>query len=202
MTDPIDNLSLEQLENEITELSAHINAATCRWLRLVGELDRREGWAEWGYKSCAHWLSVRCGLGLRAARQQLRVARALAELPEIVASFGRGELSYSQVRALTRVATPEIEGELLSIARSATGAQLEVLVRSYRGVLSSELETANDAHRDRFLIYSHEEDGSLLLTARLPAEEGAEVLAAVEAAADELRSTQTAPDRDGYGSAE
>src|SRR3954470_16703097 len=86
----VEGMSLDQLEHEITELAANINAATCRWLRLLGEHDRREGWAEWGYKSSAHWLSVRCGLGLRAARQQLRVARALAELPEIVASFGRG----------------------------------------------------------------------------------------------------------------
>src|SRR3954469_18931358 len=197
-----DHLSLQQLENEITELAAHINAATCRWLQLVGELDRREGWAEWGCKSCAHWLSLRCGLGLAAAREQVRVGRMLAELPEIAASFGRGELSYSQVRAMTRVATPQIEADLLSIARHATGAQLEVLVRSYRGVLAKELEATNDAHRDRFLIYSHEDGGSLVLSARLPAEEGAQVLAAVEAAADELRSTQTAPDRDGYGSAE
>jgi hypothetical protein len=198
----VEGLSLDQLEHEITELGANINAATCRWLLLVGELDSREGWAEWGCKSCAHWLSVRCGLGLRAARQQVRVAGALGELPEIAASFGRGELSYSQVRALTRVATPEIEAELLSIARSATGAQLEVLVRSYRGVLASDLETANDAHRGRFLIYSHEDDGSLVLSARLPAEEGAQVLAALEAAGDELPPTQTAPDQPGNGSAE
>ncbi|HEY1360229.1 MAG TPA: DUF222 domain-containing protein [Thermoleophilaceae bacterium] len=183
-----DHLSLEQLENEITELAAHINAATCRWLLLVGELERREGWAEWGCKSCAHWLSLRCGLGLGAAREQVRVATGLADLPEIAASFGRGELSYSQVRALTRVATPEIEANLLSIARHATGAQLEVLVRSYRGVLAKELEATNDSHRDRFLIYSHEDDGSLVLNARLPAEEGALVLAALDEAAERVRA--------------
>jgi hypothetical protein len=63
----VEGMPLEQLEREITELAAHINAATCRWLLLVGELDRREGWAEWGCKSCAHWLSLRCGVGLTAA---------------------------------------------------------------------------------------------------------------------------------------
>src|ERR671923_3008788 len=62
----LQDMPLEQLESEITELAAHINAATCRWLLLIGEHDRREGWAEWGCKSCAHWLSVQCGLGLRA----------------------------------------------------------------------------------------------------------------------------------------
>jgi hypothetical protein len=56
---------LERLEREITELAAHINAATCSWLLLVGEFERREGWAEWGCKSCAHWLSYRCGLSPR-----------------------------------------------------------------------------------------------------------------------------------------
>src|SRR5919109_3798346 len=163
----LQNMPLEQLESEITELAAHINAATCRWLLLIGEHDRREGWAEWGCKSCAHWLSVQCGLGLQAARQQVRVARALTELPAIAASFGRGELSYSQVRAMTRVATPEIEEDLLSMARHATGAQLELLVRAYRGVLSRELEAAAEAHRDRFLDYSYADDGSIVLSARL-----------------------------------
>ena len=194
----LQDMPLEQLESEITELAAHINAATCRWLLLIGEHDRREGWAEWGCKSCAHWLSVQCGLGLRAARQQVQVARALAELPEIRAAFGRGELSYSQVRALTRVATPEIEESLLSTARHATGAQLEVLVRAYRGVLAKELEAVNDVHRDRFLVYSHQDDGSLVLSARLPAEEGALVLAAIEAARDDLRAATA----EGGGSAE
>jgi Domain of unknown function (DUF222) len=105
-------------------------------------------------------------------------------LPLTAASFGRGELSYSQVRAITRVATREIEDELLSVARNATGAQLEVLVRAYRGVLARDLEATNDAHRDRYLYYSHEDDGTLVLSGRIPAEEGALVLAALEAAGD------------------
>jgi hypothetical protein len=180
-------MSLDQLETEITELAGHINAATCRWLLLVGELDRREGWLEWGCKSCAHWLSLRCGIGLTAARQQVKVARALPQLPQIRGSFSRGELSYSQVRALTRVATPDTEEGLLGVARHATGAQLEVLVRSYRGVLARELGPVNDAYRNRFVIYSHEDDGSVLLNARLPAEQGALVLAALEAATDRVR---------------
>jgi Domain of unknown function (DUF222) len=184
----VEGMPLEQLEREITELAAHINAATCRWLLLVGELDRREGWAEWGCKSCAHWLSLRCGVGLTAAREQVRVARALSRLPLTAASFGRGELSYSQGRAITRVATREIEDELLSVARNATGAQLEVLVRAYRGVLARDLEATNDAHRDRYLYYSHEDDGTLVLSGRIPAEEGALVRAALEAAGDAVRA--------------
>ncbi|MGH2716353.1 MAG: DUF222 domain-containing protein [Thermoleophilaceae bacterium] len=99
-------LPLELLEREITQLAAHIHAATCRFLLLVGELDRREGWAEWGCKSCAHWLSWQCAIGLGAAREQVRVARCLDELPAIRAAFGRGALSFSQVRAMTRGPRP------------------------------------------------------------------------------------------------
>ena len=99
---------LPRLEQEITELAGHINAATARWLTLVGEFDRREGWAEWGCRSCTHWLSYRCGLSPAAAREQVRVARLLADLPQIRTAFGGGELCYSQVRAITRVATPEL----------------------------------------------------------------------------------------------
>jgi Domain of unknown function (DUF222) len=95
------DVPLERLEREITELAAHINAATCSWLLLVGEFDRRQGWGAWGCNSCAHWLSYRCGLSPAAGREQVRVARALPELPAIRAAFGRGELCYSQVRALT-----------------------------------------------------------------------------------------------------
>jgi Domain of unknown function (DUF222)/HNH endonuclease len=180
-------IPLEHLEHEITELAAHINAATCRWLLLVGEFDRREGWADWGCKSCTHWLSYRCGLSPAAAREQVRVARLLSDLPEVRATFESGELCYSQVRALTRVATPETEGDLLEIARHATAAQLEVVVRAYRGVLSTELGATRAEHQRRYVRCEHDDDGSLLISARLPAEEGALVLAALEAGRDAVR---------------
>jgi hypothetical protein len=184
---PIQDMPLDRLEREITELAAHINAATCRWLSLVGELERREGWAEWGYNSCAHWLSVRCGVAPGTAREQVRVARRLTDLPATRARFARGELSYSQVRALTRVATPEIEDELLSIARYATGGQLEVLARAYRGVLANQPGAAGQPHRARYVTYSYDHDGSLLIRARLAPEEGALVVKALEAARDAVR---------------
>jgi uncharacterized protein DUF222/HNH endonuclease len=183
----LEALPLDQLEREITELAAHINAATCHWLLLVGELDRREGWREWGCRSCAHWLSWSCGIAMRTGRAQVRVARSLRELPQIRGCFGRGEISYSQVRALVRVATPEIEEHLLMYARHGTGAQLETVCRGYRGLLAQELETTNEAHRLRYLHYSHEDDGSLVINARIPAEEGALVLTALEAAREQLR---------------
>ncbi len=172
--------SLEALEREICELAAHIAVATCRWLELVAEFDERGGWAEWGVKSCAHWLSWRCSIGLVTARQHVRVAHRLRELPGVRAAFARGELSYCKVRALSRVATPETEAGLLEIARHATGAQLEKLVRCYAGALSATLGTAQRAHDQRYVKWSWNDDGSLRLEGRLPAAEGALVVKALE----------------------
>jgi uncharacterized protein DUF222/HNH endonuclease len=187
-------LSTEGLEGEIAELGGHINAATARWLGLVGEYDRREGWAEWGCRSCTHWLSFRCGVSPAAAREQVRVARRVAELPHLRAAFARGELCYSQVRAVTRVATPDTEADLLEIALHATASQLETIVRAYRGVLEVELGDRSHRHRRRFVRCEHDDDGALIIHARLPAEEGALVLTALEASRDALRASGIASD--------
>ena len=164
----------ERLESEITELAAHIHAATARWLLLVAEYDRRMGWAEWDCKSCAHWLSWRCGLGMNAAREHVRVARSLVDLPLITKAFEKGCLSFSQARALTRVATSENEAELLELARSAPTAQLEGMVRAFRAaVLGAELKEARRRQVTRHLTYYYDEDGSFVINGRLSPEEGA-----------------------------
>src|SRR5207247_2233071 len=124
-------LTLAELEDEIATLASHLYAGTCRWLELVAELDRRGAWAESGSGSCAEWLAWRCALSPRAAREHVRVARRLGELPLIRAAFGRGRLSYAKVRALTRVATAESEDELLALARHATAAQLDRMIGAY-----------------------------------------------------------------------
>lgn len=179
---------LELVEREICELAAHIAAATCRWLLLVAEFDERRGWAEWGVWSCAHWLSWRCGIATRSAREHVRVGRALANLPLVREAFAAGELSYSKVRAITRVADENTEASLVEMARHATGAQLERLVRSYAGALAASADHARQTIERRKLTYVWEDDGSLTLQARLPADDGAVVLAALRAAED-LRAT-------------
>jgi len=183
--------SLENLEREICELAAHIAVATCRWLELVAEFDDRRGWAEWGVKSCAHWLSWRCSIAPGAARERVRVAHRLQELPLVREAFSRGELSYCKVRALTRAATPTTEAGLLEIARHATGAQLEKLMRCYSGALSATLGAAQQAQERRYLRWSWEDDGSLRLEARLPADDGALVLNGLRAA-EEMRCEEFA----------
>jgi len=181
--DGLAELPLEHLEHEIETLAAHISAGSCRWLELVAEFDRRDGWWSWGVRSCAEWISWRCAIAPRAAREHVRVARRLCELPRIRDEFRLGRLSYSKVRALTRVADERSEAGLLELATHATAAQLERIVRGHRRVTREE---ANRAHERSYVNWSWDEDGSLYLRARLPAEDGAVLLRALEAARDSL----------------
>jgi hypothetical protein len=189
-------LSLDQLQDEIAALASHIYAGTCRWLELVGELDRRGGFTESGCGSCAEWLAWRCALAPRAAREHVRVARRLPELPLIHGAFARGELSYAKVRALTRVADEDSEEELLELAGHMTAAQLERTVRAYRRVTVDEAKALEDAAH---LGYYWDEDGSLVIRARLAPENGALFLRALEAGRDLLQERAWEDER---GSAE
>ena len=191
---------LNALEAEITELWGHINAATAHFLALLAEFDRREGWAQHGISSCAHWLSWQCGVGRVAAREKVRVARALASLPKVAAAFGEGRLSYSKVRALTRVATAETEDTLLHFALNGTAAQLERTVRGFRRVRRElERDEAGALHERRYLDCRRESDGSVRLEARLAPEAGEMLLKALEAAQAQLdeRDGDAAEERTG-----
>ncbi len=176
-------LSAADLEAELATLASHLYAGTCRWLELVGELDRRSGWVDVGVRSCAEWIAWRCALTPRAAREHVRVARSLAELPLTHASFARGELSYAKVRAVTRVATPESEEELLALARVCTASQLERCVRAYRRVSTKEAREQREAAS---LSVFWNPDGSLEIHGRLAPEDGALFLSALESARDSL----------------
>src|SRR2546427_7159055 len=121
---------LDRLGDEIAELSAHLDAATAKLLDLIREFDARSGWNT-GFRSCAAWLSWRIGLDLGAAREHVRVARALGTLPLLSHALARGELSYAKVRELTRVATPETEERLLAVGRAGAAAHVERIVRGW-----------------------------------------------------------------------
>ena len=103
--DDLHSLDDDALAAAVSTLAAHIHAATYRLLVLIAELDRREVWADQGALSCAHWLSWACGIDTHTAREKVRVARALTELPLLSEALAKGELGYSKVRALTRIAT-------------------------------------------------------------------------------------------------
>src|SRR3954464_14340664 len=129
---PSGQRSIEELAGEIRSGAVRLAAATAAWLLLVAEFDEREGWGGVGITSCAHWLAWKCALTPGTARQHVRVARALRRLPAITTAFSSGELSYSKVRALTRVAEPGTEVELVEFARHATASQVERTVRAWR----------------------------------------------------------------------
>lgn len=123
----VEDMDLSAMAEEITTLAGHIAAATCRLLELLAAFDAGGGWHDGGIRSCAQWLTWRCGLSSSTAHEHVRVAHALAGLPVVRAAFGRGELSYSKARALTRVATPDSEAQLVSVATHATAGQLDRL---------------------------------------------------------------------------
>ena len=178
-------LPLEELEQRITELAAHLYAGTYRWLCLLREFDERGGWQGWGILSCAHWLNWKCGLSLGAAREKLRVAHALKELPRVSEAFASGRLSYSKVRALTRVADRNNEDVLLDLALGGTAWHLERVVRAYRRCKRvDEMDRAQRQHAERAVRCYYDEDDMLVIEARLPAEQGALVVQALDAAMD------------------
>jgi hypothetical protein len=184
----------DRLADEIAELAAHLHAATYRLLVLLREYDAREAWG-WGFRSCAHWLSWRTGIAPGAAREKVRVARALGSLPRISAAMERGELSYSKVRALTRVATPENEESLLEVARCGTASHVERLVRAWRK-LDAQEEAAEERlrHDRRYVSLYPSEDGSWELRGRLDPEVGAVLEKALEWASEQLYGRRPTPE--------
>jgi len=177
---------LDRLGDEIAELSAHLEAATASLLALIREFDARGGWNT-GFRSCAHWLAWRVGLDLGAARERVRVARALATLPGLAEALARGDLSYAKVRALTRVATPETEARLLAVGRAGTAAHVERIVRGWRRVdRHAEAREAERQHAGRALHVYPAEDGTVVLRGRLAPEVGALLLRALDAGRETL----------------
>ena len=193
---------VEQLGNEIALQAAHIEVATARLLELIRRFDALSGWAT-GFLSCAHWLNYRVGIGLHAAREQVRTARALGELPRIAEAFARGRVSYSKVRALTRVATPEIEERLLTFAMHGTAAHVEHLAAAWRRVdRAAENRLAMQRHRSRSLHVYQDNDGMIVVRGRLTPEVGAVLRQALDAARDRMfaaaRADGHANDRPSY----
>ena len=183
----------KELAAEITELCSYIYAATYRLLVLIREFDEQGYW-EWpGLCSCAHWLNFKCGIGMNAAREKVRVAHALAGLPKISEAFRKGEISYSKVRAMTRIADASNEDYLMMIARHGTANHVEKLVSKYRRCKRlQETATANAQHRAREARCWYDTDGTMVIEARLPAEQGALVMKALERAMERRQTDMRA----------
>jgi hypothetical protein len=178
---------LLRLGDEITEMSAHLDAGTYQMLQLIGRFDEQGGWHGTGILSCAHWLNWRCGLNLGAAREQVRVARALPGLPKISHAFREGRVSFSKVRAMTRVATAANEDVLLDVALGGTASHVERQVRIYRHIKRADaLQLENLRHTQRELTWFEDDDGSWVFKGRFTPEQGALIKKALDAAMDQL----------------
>ncbi len=176
----------ERLGEKIATLAARIDPATYELLVLIRRFDEEEGW-NCGFLSCAQWLTWRIGLAPGAAREKVRVARALGELLLMSVAMKRGELSYSKVRALTRIARPDTEKDLVEVGKAGTAAHIERVVRSWRRIDRS-VEAADDELRDASShVTTHiDENGMFVIRGRLTPEAGEVVIKALKAAGEKL----------------
>lgn len=182
----ITNYSNAELEEQLCSWASQMSAGECHLISLIGELDRREAWGVYGIRSCAHWLNWRLGTSLGAAREQVRVSRALFNMPHVRERFFRGEISYSKVRAITRVTDPLLEDTLLEFASYTTASQLENIVRRYRAAAPEEGIEAMERSSRRYFRSYDDEDGMVVIRARLTREDAGIVLAAIESARQTL----------------
>jgi len=177
---------LSRLGNEITELVAHLEAGEFQFLSLIRIFDEEGGWHGPGIHSFAHWLNWKCGISIGVAREKVRVAKALPDLPHISEAFSQGKVSYSKVRAMTRVATRQNEDALLGVALHGTAMHVETQVRLYRQVKRIEaLADENCRHAKRELSWYVEDSGFWVFKGRFTPEQGALIAKALEVAMDD-----------------
>jgi hypothetical protein len=180
---PDPDSSIDELDAAICRLASRINAVSYQLLVLVREFDDRMGWAKWSYPNCAEWLSWRCQISLSAAREKVRTAQALRDLPEISLAFSEGRLSYTKARALTRVALEHGEDALLRYALEATAPDVEERCRQIRNVHPDSVRDAQRAWEARWLsAWRNTARGTLCLRVELPLEVGELVMQAIDRA--------------------
>ncbi|MCC6872893.1 MAG: DUF222 domain-containing protein, partial [Sandaracinaceae bacterium] len=189
-----DALDPDAIEAELATLSAHLDAATHRQLTLIRLVDELGLWHAQGARSTCMWLSWRIGLAPGAARERLRIAKALASLPAIDEAFSKGQLSYSKVRAMTRVATPENESRLLDMALHSTAAQLEKMCKSARSVERLEGRASRDEAEERWVRHRVMDEGVVRIEAQLSADEAELVLEALRVVRESMRGGEAQPD--------
>lgn len=179
--------STRELGNHIIQLARGFHASEYELLCEVREFDLRQGWKGFLFNNCAEWLNYYCGITVPTAREKLRTIHALLDLPMTSNAFREGHLSYSIARALTRVATPENEKELLKYALTRTASEVEDHCRQLRNAdRAASTKDANEAHEERFLNYKVNGDGTVTISIELPQEQGELVKKAIEKAGREI----------------
>ncbi len=168
----------QSLGDHVAHLAAQMTAGEHAFITAIGAFEESGQWIQEGAMTCAQWLSWRIGMSPEAGRERLRVAKSLKELSKVDEAFRTARISYSKVRAVTRVGTVANEELLLEIARGSTAAQLERICRKFRGCMQDGRPEA--AEERRRLSVRHGDNGTVKITMELPADEGSRVLAAIE----------------------
>jgi len=183
---PADLTPIEELDQNILTLCIRINSATYELLVMIREFDERAGWLQWGLDNCAEWLAWRCDLALTTAREKVRVAHALKHLPLISQAFSSGELSYSKVKAMTRVARRDNEQQLLEFALRHTAVTVAERCRELRCGKGSSIGTAERAWANRSLRVRRDIDRNMMMiTVELPLDSGELLDKALDKARDD-----------------
>ena len=175
--------TLRALFDEARLLMGQERALQYRLAAVLRELDTREQ-IDGKPTRLPRWLHDNFGLTFGAAREKVRTARALGTLPLIDAAFRDGELSYSKVRALTRVATAENEEQLLALCRGSDAEGVERLVRQVKSRAC--LDDVQALIRSRSLSTRWDETGALVVQGRLTPEQGEVFLKALAKATETL----------------
>ena len=208
IANPVTNRKIDDLEEEIISLAKHMNQDEYRFLVMVREFDIRQGWRAYQFNNCAEWLNMKCGISPGTAREKVRVALALLDLPQCSEGFAKGDLSYSKVRAMTRAANVFNEATLVDYALKATAHQVEEHCRRLRN--ADRRQSTPDARRAwqaRSLKRTCHPDGMMSIYVELPREQGELVMKALEMAmaaaagdtADEAYQMYAAADAAGQG---
>lgn len=185
------DLDLAALERHVRTGAAEIAAATCRWLGYVAEFVVRGDWAAQGHRTPAAWLSWAVGMAPSTAREHLRVALRLRELPQVRQRFAAGRISYSKVRAITRVATTATEQLLLRWADAAPAHVLERIIADARRLQQTTSDVDEDIVESVTVTRRWRADGTYELILRADAATGLQV----DAHLDRLLELDT-PDED------
>jgi hypothetical protein len=180
--------TVQDIAKRIVYVEASARARMAEWLELVAEFDRRGAATRTGFSSTASWLAFSCDLTERTARDHVRVARRLADMPRVAKAFKRGRLSYAKVRALSRADASEDEAKLLEVAFTSTASRLESYVRQLRSSRSADLDVARRGHARRSVDWFDEEDGSVRFFGRLDAVGGAILKEAVSTMAEQIHA--------------
>ncbi|SRR5712692_6945354 len=188
-----------EVEERLGQLSAQAHASMAGVAVAAAEFDELGGWCDGGIRSFPHWLTITMGFDPHTGNELLRVGKALKQLPLIAEAFLSGQLSFDKVRQVTTVATADTDKLMLEIARGASGSQLERICRSLRRMNKSEATEHDKEELAKRGLWTHfDEDGMMRLVAKLPAEDAAVVVAAIES----ITGTKPAPDRSDEGVAD